>query len=298
MVHVERDADIKLSVVIPCYNAADTIGEQLEALSNQEWHNPWEVVVVDNGSGDNSVEVIQQYGDKIDNLVIITAFEKKGASYARNKGVEEANGALIAFCDADDVVAQNWLSAMGNALLEHDFVACKMDWDTLNDFSEETLKSKIQTDGLIDFSMVKFLQHGAGGTLGIKKYIHFEVGGYDEKLLRLQDVDYCWKVQLKGYELTFVPEAVMHYRARSTNFEIFRQEMKWAEYDVYLYEKYKHHGIPDYTLKQNIRSLYHVLLSTKQLFTSGNRKLWTIRLGLYLGRLKGMIKYRYLNVGL
>lgn len=289
---------MQLSVIIPCYNAADTIGDQLQALSEQKWEQPWEVIVADNRSTDHSMQVVRKYFNKIENLKIIDAFEIKGVSYARNLGVQKANGEYIAFCDADDIVGENWLPVIGNALMKHDFVASRMDWGRLNNFSEYVLNAKVQTNGLIDFSMVDYLQHGGGGTLGIKREIHNEIGGFDEKLDRLQDVEYCWRVQLKGYQLKFVPEAVIHIRAQNTDYKIFGQELKWAEYDVYLYEKYKDYGMPEFTIKQNIRSLYHVLLRIKNLFHSEKRTLWLIRLSLQVGRLKGMIKYRFLKMNL
>lgn len=291
-----KKADVKLSVVIPCYNAAETISDQLETLAAQQWDYPWEVIVADNGSSDDSVEIVRNYKDTIRNLTILDASEKKGPCYARNKGVENANGEYIAFTDADDIVGEDWLKNIGNALLTHNFVASRMDWAKLNNFSEHTLRSKVQTDKLIDFSMVNFLQHGGGSTLGIKKSIHNEVDGFDEAFKYCGEIDYCWKIQLEGYNLTFIPEAVIQVRARNSDFKKFKQEFRWGKYDVLIYEKYKHLGMPGYSLKQSLRSLYYVLRGWKNFFSSGKKALWIIKLGQRFGRLEGMIKYRYLHL--
>ncbi len=291
--------NIKLSVVMPCYNAKDTIGDQLEALSHQEWDKPWEVIVADNASTDYSMKIANRYKEKIEHLSIIDASEKRGAAHARNKGVDYSNGKYIAFCDADDIVGSNWVAAIGKAFEKHDFVACKRNWTRLNDFSESTLNIKVQTEGLIDFSLGKFLQHGGGGTIGIKKSIHYKVGEMDETLPYLEDLEYCWRVQLAGHKLMFIPEAVIHVRARSDFFKIFIQELKWAEYDIYVYKKYESYpGMPAFSLYKTFRSLYHSLRAVRWLFTDDKRGIWVIRMALQLGRLKGYTKYKLYEYGL
>lgn len=122
----------KLSVVIPCYNAVDTLGAQLEALAAQQWSEPWELIIRDNGSTDKSVELAERYRHRIPCLRIVDASDRKGAAHARNIGALATQSKLLAFCDADDVVARGWLKAMGEALQKHNVVACRLDVDKLN----------------------------------------------------------------------------------------------------------------------------------------------------------------------
>jgi glycosyltransferase involved in cell wall biosynthesis len=123
---------MKLSVIVPSFNAADTISGQLEALANQQWNQPWEVIVADNGSGDETVAIrkasslrliAQNYSKKILLFRVIDASDKKGGAHARNLGASVAKGEALAFCDADDEVAPGWVAAMGEALSKYDFVA-------------------------------------------------------------------------------------------------------------------------------------------------------------------------------
>src|SRR6266545_10527 len=107
---------MKLSVVVPCFNSAKTIAIQLEALANQTWSEPWEVIVADNGSTDSSVAIAESYKKRLPHLRIVDASDRRGAGHARNVGAAAAAGDLLAFCDADDEVAPGWLSAMGQAL--------------------------------------------------------------------------------------------------------------------------------------------------------------------------------------
>ena len=112
---------MKLSVIIPCLNAANTIAVQLDALAAQQWDQPWEVIVADNGSTDDSIAIIERYKTTLPHLRIADASARRGQPYALNVGAMAATGEALAFCDADDEVAPGWLSAMGEALSKHDF---------------------------------------------------------------------------------------------------------------------------------------------------------------------------------
>ena len=123
---------MKLSVIIPCLNAAGTIGAQLDALAVQQWDQPWEVIVADNGSTDRSLAIVERYRYKLPNLRVVDASARRGQPCALNTGAMAAKGDALAFCDADDEVAPGWLPAMGKALSKYDFVACRVDFKKLN----------------------------------------------------------------------------------------------------------------------------------------------------------------------
>ncbi|MYR59535.1 glycosyltransferase, partial [Streptomyces sp. SID625] len=79
-------------------------------LGRQTYQGPWEVVVVDNGSVDGTPEVARAARAVLPALRIVDARDRAGESYARNRGIAEARGDLVAFCDADDVAAEGWLA--------------------------------------------------------------------------------------------------------------------------------------------------------------------------------------------
>jgi GT2 family glycosyltransferase len=87
-----------VSVVIPAYNAADTIGRALDSVYAQTYDNIVEVIVVDDGSADATAEIV---GEKYPRTILLRQ-ENAGVSVARNAGVDRATGELIAFLDADD----------------------------------------------------------------------------------------------------------------------------------------------------------------------------------------------------
>ena len=187
---------MKLSVVIPCYNGADTLGVQLEALANQHWPEPWEVIVLDNRSTDGSRQIAERYKERLPKLRVVDASARQGQPFALNVGVEAATGEAVAFCDADDEVSSGWVAAMGEALSRHDFVACSVDIEKLNPPWAVAARGYPQRDGLQKAWYPPYLLHAGGGTLGVKRSLHAMVGGFDEALPYLHDTDFCFKLQL------------------------------------------------------------------------------------------------------
>ena len=237
---------MKLSVIIPCYNAAGTLSVQLDALANQSWDQPWEIILADNRSTDNSLEIAERYADKLPNLKIIEAREKQSASYAANAAVLAAEGDALAFCDADDEVAQGWVAAMGNALADHEFVACRVETKKLNEgWLYEALGGHAQQHSIPHCPYPPYLPYAGAGTIGVKRYLHEKVGGFDETLLYVQDADYCFKIQQLGVKLQYVPEAVIHVRLRHTMLGLFQQARNWAQYNVKVYKRYRCANGPD-----------------------------------------------------
>jgi glycosyltransferase involved in cell wall biosynthesis len=88
----------RISVVIPTYNSAAYLPAAIDSAFNQTLP-PFEIVVIDDGSIDNTVEVLKPYEVRIRYIFQ----ENKGPAAARNRGIAEANGDLIAFLDSDDV---------------------------------------------------------------------------------------------------------------------------------------------------------------------------------------------------
>ncbi|MBD2232356.1 glycosyltransferase family 2 protein [Phormidium tenue] len=236
---------MKISVVIPCLNAASVIEQQLEALAKQTVA-PYEVIVADNGSTDSSRAVVEQYSDRLPGLKVVDAAGMQGASHARNVGAKAAASDYLAFCDADDIVGEGWLEALGKAFADHSFLACRLDYEKLNNDTANTA----QTDGLQTFR-TPFYPFAGGCGLAVRKDIHEAVGGFDETIPHLEDADYCIRVQMAGHPLVFVPDAVVHYRyatdPKQSFFEArratYRKAYNWGYGLATLYLRYRDQGM-------------------------------------------------------
>src|SRR5918999_5665103 len=164
---MERETEPKLSVVIPCRDAADTLGVQLDALARQTWSEPWEVIVVDNGDDAAIAEIVEAYRKRLPTLRRVVASERPGQAHAMNAGVRAARGDSVAFCDADDEVGEGWLAAMGEALTRHEFVCGRIDYAKLNEPWVRESREPVFAEGLPRIWFPPHLPYGAAGALGI-----------------------------------------------------------------------------------------------------------------------------------
>jgi glycosyltransferase involved in cell wall biosynthesis len=285
---------LKLSVIIPCYNAAHTIADQLNALVSQQCPEPWEILVVNNRSTDSTVEVVEGYRQRLPNLRIIEAAERQGQSYALNIGVRAASGEHLLFCDADDVVGEGWVAAMGEALLKYDFVSGPFEIEKLNQSSLQMNRVNPQPDGIQEYTNPPYLPHTGGGNMGVKRSVFEAVGGFDESMAGLFDTDFCWRVQLAGTELHAVPNAILHVRYRDTPYSIFKQAKLYGEYNVFLYKRYRPQGMPELSWRKGVRAWIDLFLSLPNLRDKEERPWMLWALGWRLGRLYGCLKYRVL----
>jgi len=93
--------DAKISIIVPVYNTEKYVGETIELLLGQTYKNI-EIILVDNNSKDNSLKICKSYAQK-DPRIKVLSETTQGPSSARNKGLEEATGDYICFCDSDDL---------------------------------------------------------------------------------------------------------------------------------------------------------------------------------------------------
>jgi len=108
------------SVILPAYNEQDNIGRCLMSLTQQECSFPYEVIVVDNGSTDETVQIAQQYADRLDLHILREPL--KGRGRARRRGWRTARGQILLSTDADTSVPPHWIQTMCDTLEQSDAI--------------------------------------------------------------------------------------------------------------------------------------------------------------------------------
>lgn len=293
---------MKLSVILPCFNGAQTIAVQLEALANQEWSEPWEVIVSNNGSTDDSMAIVERYRERLPNLRIVYAYTppgpRRGVAHSYKVGIKAATGDAFVFCEADDEVAPGWLAAMGEALKKHDFVAGAIDNAKLNEPWLIASGPHIQATGLVKNPHPPYKLYAFGCNVGMKRSLYEAVGEFDESCLTGWDMDYCSRVQLAGTEIHFEPKALVHYRQRHKFPDLYRQGRSWGANTMILLKKYSEPMTSFKLLKHLVReflgSLQH-LLSIFQVHSKAGFAGWVWGCGWHLGILQGSVKYLLRN---
>jgi glycosyltransferase involved in cell wall biosynthesis len=285
---------MKVSVIIPCLNAVDTIGAQLEALSNQNYKGHYEIIVADNGSTDGSLTIIKNFSPFLDNLRIIDASTVKGAGHARNTGASAACGDVFLFCDADDVVGEDWVGAMVAALAEYEFVAGRVVFKSASKSWGRPWIS--QYDRVQKFTYPPYLDHAASCNIGIRRDTHEKVGGFDETWEILEDTDYCWRIQLTGTKLCFEPRAVVYLGMRDSWAKTLKQSWLWGRYNVLLYKSYRSKGMPKLHMKTGITKWKRLFRSVYKIRNQRMFEEFLWNLAWQSGRLYGCLRYRVLAI--
>lgn len=111
---------MKFSVVCPVYNAANYLGKAIDSITNQVWED-WELILVDDGSSDNSWQLINDIA-KSDNRIKCIHQENMGPGIARNTGIDYATGDFIVFLDSDDSVGVNYLARLSSLADGNDLI--------------------------------------------------------------------------------------------------------------------------------------------------------------------------------
>lgn len=129
--------EFKVSVIIPTYNRGQLISDSIESVINQTYKN-WELIIVDDGSTDNTAEIVNQYVAEHPNIFCYKrpSHKLKGANSCRNFGFEVATGKFVKFFDSDDLLAPKILEAQVEQLTNHpdaDVSFCNMAFFTKND---------------------------------------------------------------------------------------------------------------------------------------------------------------------
>lgn len=181
-----------VSIIIPTYNRADLLTETLDSVLAQTYQN-WECLVIDDGSTENNVEIVNNYQKRDDRfkLFVRKKFNRpKGANSCRNIGIENAKGKYIIFLDSDDLMLKHCLESRIEFMelnQQFDFVVFQVETFT-NENSKRMLITKVQNDYLAGFLSHNLPWQTSAPILKtelVKRNNHF-----DQNFPRLQDPDF------------------------------------------------------------------------------------------------------------
>lgn len=247
------------SIVICVKNGGELLEKQLKAVARQSTIYSYEIVVVNNGSTDNTGKVLEEWERNPHGLVPVKIFSKpelKGIPAVRNFAVQQTVGEVIAFCDADDEVSEGWLQS---------FVDHTKDRMVLAGGRIESYDSKgnylpsLFPRGLI---MTSYLPHVGNCNCAISRKLFFEVGGYDESLPRygFEDVDFSWRVQESGYPIEYVDGALIRFRASNSAISL-KKKFLLGKGRVMMARRYPHYDGASYTIGYCIKKISDIILS-------------------------------------
>lgn len=202
-----------VSVIIPCYNCDRFLLETVSSVFNQDFTD-YEIILIDDGSTDNTLEVIKSFGDK----VIAEFQENRGASYTRNRGTALAKGEFIQYLDADDLLRPNTLEKRVKALRDTTADVAYCDWQNLVEGEDgkfqlgEIISRKIE-DIHPNPEIALFTKFWSPpAALLYRRSIIDKIGGWNESLPIIQDARFLLDAALVGGKFVHVPGIGADYR--------------------------------------------------------------------------------------
>jgi glycosyltransferase involved in cell wall biosynthesis len=279
-----------ISVIVPVRNGMPWLDQQLQALAEQECHEPWEVLVTDNNSTDGSRSVAQKWVDRCHMMRLVDASTAKGPGGTRNAGVAVAKGDLLAFCDADDVVHPGWLIAHLLALTEADLSAGVFDYWSLNGRPAPTPLAYAPPPAM---TMFGFLPAAGSGNLGIRRSAFEELGGFAEDLMTGEDLDLSWRAQLLGHRLVVNSEAVLARRDQQGFRAVFRRYTAYGRSGPALFRRFRKEGLRR-DLVLAAKTWMWLAVSAPRLLQPEFRDHWARVAGMRTGRLLASVRTKIL----
>ncbi len=215
-----------VSIIIPAYNREHLIGETLDSVLIQTYTN-WECIVVDDGSNDNTEEIINSYSEKDNRFQFYhrPTTGKKGASACRNYGLEKSKGELIQFLDSDDLLAKNKLEEQVKLYKPGDLSLITCKWGGFEESSDLSKRFKYKYNAYRNFKKSKVLLKTFGyyneffplHVYLTPKALIEKSGNWNEDLTNNDDAEFFARVIMNASKIIFSSDASVYYRYSSTD---------------------------------------------------------------------------------
>jgi len=220
----------RVSVVVCAYNAADTLEDNLRSLERLTYPD-YEIIVVNDGSRDRTAEIARRHP-----RVRVIDTPNQGLSAARNVGLAEATGEIVAYTDADTRVDPDWLTFLVQPFLTSDVVGSG--GPNVVPADDPPMAQCIArapggpTHVLLDD---RIAEHVPGCNMAFKRNALLAIGGFNPIYLRAgDDVDVCWRLQARGWKIGFASSALVWHHHRASVKAYWRQQVGYGEGETWL----------------------------------------------------------------
>jgi glycosyltransferase involved in cell wall biosynthesis len=243
-----------ISVIIPAYNAGKYIEDTLQSVFNQTYKNI-EIIVVDDGSSDNTLEILNKYTDR---LKIFTQ-KNMGVARARNFAVDQSNGEWLAFIDADDLWHSNKLSQQIGGLNNENWSHTNSLYFGHNQDGKTKRSDLTPQHGGLVFNKIIVNNFITTSTVLIKKATFISYGGFDESLKALEDWKLWLEVSLQE-PLNYNDEVLAEYRVTPGSTSRNAREVLPLHLELinYLFEKHKELQTQKHLKRETLHNSYSI----------------------------------------
>lgn len=216
-----QTTQVKISIIMPVYNAIEFLRESIDSVCNQAFKE-WELICVDDGSTDNSLDVLKEFAEKDSRIIVITQ-KNQGAGVARNNALNKARGEYVGFLDADDMFPANTtLNILYNSAIKHKVSICggslkilREDGSFFTDFSGAGYGQRFSNEGVSLYSDYQF-------DYGYQRFIYKREMLVDNNIVfpkyrRFQDPPFMVKAMIVADKFYHISEPTYTYRLGHKN---------------------------------------------------------------------------------
>jgi glycosyltransferase involved in cell wall biosynthesis len=286
---------VEISIIIPSYNNEKYLSECIESVLNQTFTD-FELIIVEGGSKDNSMQIIQKYADKDPRIRVLVHTSNKGVSKARNDGIKASMGEYVAILDSDDVMLSTRIEELYFEFLK-DPEPGLVHSDVYVIDENGTIKGKIignkkYSEGFIHGEVLRRRGCHIGYPMFRKKCL-FTVGLYDETLRGGEDYDLYNRIT-RLYPVGYVKKPLIFYRRHGTNAssklelmvdhykkyldKTFNNDCESCD-DTILYQAYAHYYVDKMNLEVHKKTIPFLIQFPKKIaFMFASNPIYIIRL--------------------
>lgn len=213
----DRKTDIpKVSVIIPCYNAQNTISRCLNGLIAQDYSS-YEIIAVDDNSNDETVKILESFPE----IRIIRNKDNRGPAFSRNLAVKESSGEIILLIDSDSLVDDAQL--ISKHVSAHSDTTAHVIGGGIKGIGRGWVANADNYSHWflnIPYSSNRVKTHLVTNNMSIKKHVFESLKGFDVKLRTGEDTDFCERALKAGFKLGLKTDAVVKHfdRERFSDF--------------------------------------------------------------------------------
>lgn len=213
MKNVIEEKVCKLSVIVPCFNAEKTIKFTLESLEKQTYRG-FQVIIVNDGSTDKSLEVIDEYKNNSELLIHVFSKKNAGVSSARNYAISKCNTEYITFLDADDEYHPDFLRIMYNSLVENGTDTCICQYKFSNGFGNFDNSVSYVKNLVIDkYEMLELYTHHGTNKVNFVNFI------YKSSILKENNICFPQNIHY-GEDTEFICKYIFHCASGAVFFRV------------------------------------------------------------------------------
>lgn len=205
----------RVSIIIPTYNGDRYISQAIDSVLSQTYSN-YEIIIVDDGSTDNTDKIIQHYIDKCQNQSLIRYIfqPNQGVAAARNRGIQEARGEFIALLDQDDMFWPEKLAHQVACFQANPDVAIVNSGWRLIDENNNRISDIEPWHNLPNLTLETWVTRTPilPSALMFRRDTWQKIGGFDSRFNGVDDVDFIWRLALHEYSAIWLTEITVNYR--------------------------------------------------------------------------------------